>query len=247
MRNRCSPRLARLAIGCLGISLLGCESIHSPSSEPAPIDQIEKAHALSPAQLPADTPSQSVVVGHRARNATPAAPLRPFKGQIKTFDKVWSVSHFQEQMMCGDLIAGAAIDISGNFTHLGNTQGSASAAWNWGSPALGTYSPEGPVTGTSATIMPEHTFCSASQTATGDVVLARKNGDELHGSVVGGEVYELGFMTSGDGQEQFIEIEINGGTGRFTNARGKFVLHAVVHLLGQSLIKGEILDGQISY
>ncbi len=65
---------------------------------------------------------------------------------------------------------------------------------------------------------------------------------------MGGEVYELGFAMAGDAQEQFIEVEITGGTGRFAGAEGRFVFHAIVHITGQTLLQGEILDGgRISY
>jgi hypothetical protein len=187
MRNRRSSRLARLAIGCLGISLLGCESIHSPSSDAPPSEQLVKASEPSTAGMPGDAPP-SVVIAQRAERATPASPWRPFKGKIKSFERIWSVSHSDEGACEGGLYAGAEIEISGNFTHLGNTQGIASAAWDWATPA-GTYSPEGPATGPSASIVGSHVFCTEGRSATGDVVLARKNGDELHGHVKGGAGY----------------------------------------------------------
>jgi len=242
MRRHNRYGMVGVAFGCLGVALFGCEAIQSPSSE------LEKAPGSGAGEL-AGNAVRAIVTKQPATPATPAQPGRPFKGKIKSFDPLWFVSHFAEET-CGDRVAGTDAEVGGNFTHMGKTEGHAAAAWDWGTPAAGRYAPEGPATGSSATILAAYPydFCSAERSASGQVVLERKNGDQVFGVVVGGEVYELGFVRAGDAQEQFIEIDITGGTGRFEAARGRFVFHAVVHLVGETLMKGEILDGgRIAY
>ncbi len=168
------------------------------------------------------------------------------RGVLKKFEPIWVVSHFAEQR-CDGLVAGAKVTSKGNVSRLGRTEVTASAAWDWSERPSGNYTPEGPTTGPSATILSSypHTFCSAPRTAKGRVVLEAANGDEVRGVVTGGEVYELGFERAGDGQEQFMAVEITGGTGRFDDARGSFVIHTIVDLVGSVLIKSEILPGTL--
>jgi hypothetical protein len=169
---------------------------------------------------------------------------RPLRAVFKKFSPVWVVSHFAEQG-CNGLLAGAEVATTGNVSHLGLTQVTASAAWDWSARPSGVYSPEGPTTGPSASIISSypHTFCSAPRTATGSVVFEAANGDEVHGVVTGGEVYELGFERAGDGQEQFMAVEVTGGTGRFSQAGGAFVIHSIFDLVGSAIVKSEILAG----
>jgi hypothetical protein len=157
----------------------------------------------------------------------------------------WFVNHFAEAVCGGGFMAGTEAEATGNVTSLGRVHAVASAAWDWNVDAAGVYSPSGPPTGTSATVLSAypHAFCSSESIATGDPILTVANGDEVHGEVAGGEVYELGFNVPGDGQEQFIEVDITGGTGRFRNATGFFVIHAIVDLAAGEPQVIEILPG----
>lgn len=193
----------------------------------------------------------SVAVGEEHLDVgVPARPSRPLWGSFADIQFNWFVSHFAEAACGGGLIAGTEAQATGHVTNLGRTNAVASAAWDWSVAAAGVYSPSGPSTGTSATVLDTypHAFCSSPEIATGDPVLTVANGDEVHGKVSGGEVYELGFNVPGDGQEQFIEVEITGGTGRFRNASGFFVIHAIVDLAAGEPTVIEILPGgTISY
>jgi hypothetical protein len=77
--------------------------------------------------------------------------------------------------------------------------------------------------------------------------------DRIYAKVIGGEVYELSFGNyPGDGQEQFIELRITEGSGRFDDARGRFVIHNIFDFAriqaGQNpLVKSEIIEGQFRY
>jgi hypothetical protein len=77
------------------------------------------------------------------------------------------------------------------------------------------------------------------------VTLRAANGDEVHGVVTGGEVYELGFSVPGDGQEQFMEVEVDGGTGRFANATGRFVIHSIFNLVDLKIVESSIMSGGV--
>jgi hypothetical protein len=142
-------------------------------------------------------------------------------------------------------VAGAQLEATGQVTNFGRTHAIASAAWDWAVPAAGVYTATGPATGTSATILSvyPHEFCSADLTATGEVVLTLVNGDQVFGVVSGGEAYELAFNIPGDGQEQFIEVDITSGSGRFGDASGFFVAHAIVDLAAGEPRLLEILPG----
>lgn len=68
------------------------------------------------------------------------------------------------------------------------------------------------------------------------------------GIVTGGEVYELDFDAPGDGQEQFIAVDIKGGTGRFAGATGSFVTHSIFSLVTGAILSSDIMPGgTISY
>ena len=142
------------------------------------------------------------------------------------------------------------------MSHLGKAATTISTAWDWGSPVLApVHTPVGPVTPFSATVVAgAHTFagqvvptiaCTA-WTATGLVTLTAANGDQVTGTVTGGEIYELGFIVAGDGQESFIEVLITGGTGRFSGAAGSFVTHSIIDLVTGSIVSSE-MSGTIGY
>ncbi len=196
-----------------------------------------------------------------------AAFAKPLKGQTLDAAVLWGVSHFAE-LACTDgasSVAGAASVASGHFSHLGDIATYIDAAWDWDVSAAGNFSPVGPDTGPSATVLPTgslpHTFafdpfagsCGTTVTATGQVTIIGANGDLLFGQVTGGEVYELDFDVDtpppGDGQESFITVDITGGTGRFANASGSFVSHTIFRLFPglPVVVSNEIIDGTIEY
>ena len=171
---------------------------------------------------------------------------RPLNGILTTLSVNWGVSHFSEEG-CAGPIAGADVTATGDISHLGASSTNVSAAWDWGTPAAGVYSPVGPTTIFSATVLPSpYVFCSSAVTATGVSTLTAANGDTISGIVTGGEVYEL-FLGAfpGDGQESFIAVTITGGTGRFSGASGKFVSHSIISFL-TGLVSNDI-SGRISY
>ena len=165
---------------------------------------------------------------------------RPLKGQTLDAALIWGVPHQAEEACTGNAssVAGAASVASGHFSQLGDITTYIDAAWDW-SVAVSSpdFTPVGPTTAFSATVLPAgslpHTFafdpfgvtCGTTVTATGQVIIIGANGDLITGQVTGGEVYELDFSTPGDGQEQFLKVDITEGTGRFVGVSGSFVSH----------------------
>jgi len=199
-----------------------------------------------------------------------AQPLveRPVRGQTLDAALIWGVSHQAEEFCTagGSSVAGAASVASGHFSQLGDITTYIDAAWDWSVPVNGAeFTPVGPTTAFSATVLPAtgslpHTFafdpffvvaadaCKETVTATGQVTIIGPNGDLITGQVTGGEVYELDFSAPGDGQEQFLKVDIDGGTGRFVNATGSFVSHSVFSLTPLPVVlSNEIIDGIIEY
>lgn len=198
---------------------------------------------------------------------------RSFSGHLNRIEFDWIVSHFSEQICTGgqSLVAGSHANFEGNVAHLGKVVGETSAAWDWSQPATGMYSPTGPVTGQSAQVLATpHAFFTdpfatldplaptCGQTVQADgvgefVSTGGKKKNCVFFHVIGGEVYELAYSIPGDGQEQFIECEITGGTGRFAGAQGHFVVHNVfkfdnLQIGTQPLLQSQILrGGQIRY
>jgi hypothetical protein len=260
------------AAGLAGFLTIGCEQPSSPGTD--------------------NTTTQQ----HIADLAKPGNG-KPLTGEFDTIDFKWIVSHFSEQICTNgqSLVAGARAYFSGNTSHLGKTTGRIATAWDWSDPADGKYTPEGPDTGTSATVLARKHFFETNPFATSNPMLpvcerrvhsngravfigqgggrGRNDDDDDHGrkgdddddhggnrqrdriyaKVTGGEVYELSFGNfPGDGQEQFIELRITEGSGRFKDARGTFVIHNIFDFAriqaGQDpLVKSEIINGQIRY
>ncbi len=231
--RRTLPQLGMLA-AFLALGLVGCETATSPESG------FEKPKHVDPA--PPSTPDPAH--GNSHGQGRGERPERPLRGTFKDFEPVWVVSHLHERI-CNGLVAGAEVQSVGNVSHLGRTQVRASAAWDWSQPAPGVYSPDGPVTVFSASIVSAypHAFCSQPASAAGRVTLVAANGDEVHGVVTGGEVYELAFDHPGDGQEQFMEVRIEGGTGRFDDASGDMVLHSIFNLVDMEIVVSNIMPG----
>jgi len=70
--------------------------------------------------------------------------------------------------------------------------------------------------------------------------LETAHGDKIYGDIMYGEVYELAFKEPGDGQEQFIVVHANAGTGHFENVRGRYLIHAIFNLAEGTLVEGRI-------
>ena len=226
--------LVLVSAAIIALGLLGCE----PSTAP------DGGMGMKPKTVDPGTPATPEQGNNHGSRAD-----RPIRGTFKSFDPIWMVSHFIEQT-CNGLVAGAEVKSGGNVSHLGRTEVTASAAWDWSEAAAGEFSPEGPTTSSSATIVSvyPHDFCSQPVSASGKVTLVAANGDEVHGTVTGGEVYELGFDRAGDGQEQFMVVELDGGTGRFRKAKGSIVIHSTLNLVDQKIIASSIMPGgRISY
>lgn len=232
-------RTASLAVSAVLASawIIGCDSPTAPEGA-ATLEKPTAGPATRRSAASQERPDRDVTNSE--------SPTRPIRARFREAEPVWFVSHLAEQA-CDGHVAGAEVQSTGNVSHLGLTTVTASAAWDWSVSPAGNYAPVGPTTGPSATMMHDypHGFCSAQQTATGEVVMIAANGDELHGVVTGGEVYELGFDVAGDGQEQFIVVSVAGGTGRFHDAQGGFVLHLMARfdLLEFQVLRSEILPG----
>ena len=244
MRIRKLLPLVLASATLLAFGLVGCEPTTAPDMPD--MDALSKPKPVDPG--PPAPPEHGNNNGNGKGNGQGRAQERPIKGAFKGFEPVWVVSHFFERT-CNGIVAGAEVKSRGNVSHLGLTEVTASAAWDWADRPAGGYLPEGPTTGPSATIVSgAYEFCSQPVTATGRVTLAAANGDVLYGFVAGGEVYELGFAVAGDGQEQFMEVEVEGGTGRFANATGHFVIHSIFNLVDMKIVQSGIMPGGgISY
>ncbi len=235
--RRTLPQLG-IAAGLLALGLVGCKTSTSPEGG------IEKPRTVDPAPPPRTDPANGNSNGHGHGRGPGEQAAKPLRGTFEDFEPLWHVGHRSEQV-CNGLFAGAEVTSAGIVSHLGRSQVRASAAWDWGQPAAGLFAPDGPVTAFSASIISgyPHTFCSQPATATGRVTMVAANGDEVHGVVVGGEVYELGFDHPGDGQEQFMVVRIEGGTGRFEDASGNMVIHSIVNLVDMELLSSHLMPG----
>jgi hypothetical protein len=165
---------------------------------------------------------------------------RPLKMNRADLLLEWAVVAPQEQFCSGNRIAGGSTLGMGNFTHLGLTKIEMSAAWDIDrlidNPQ---FVPQGPAGGPVATVLsgneypyhfgfnPLNQQCGAAVVAMGELVLTAANGNKVFGEVVSGETHRLDFLAEGDGIENFTIIEIVGGTGRFQDASGSFIVHNI--------------------
>jgi hypothetical protein len=168
---------------------------------------------------------------------------RPLKMNRANLSLEWGVVADQEQFCIGNRIAGGSTVGMGNFTHLGLTKMEMSAAWDIDrlidNPQ---FVPQGPAGGPVATVLSGNEYpyhfgfnpitqeCGTAVVATGELVLTAANGDKVFGEVVSGETHRLDFLAEGDGIENFTIIEIVGGTGRFQDASGSFIIHTIIRL-----------------
>jgi hypothetical protein len=181
---------------------------------------------------------------------------RPFKLSRSALSLDWGVERDAEvgcQLALGLVtdpddavhMAGGAISGIGNFTHLGRSTIEMSAAWDIGqanpNPDDAMFSPVGPAGGPFAPVLGPDGYpydfhvnpfvfpptCGQLVTATGDLTLTSASGHQVFGAVVGGETHRLDFIQEGDGIETFAIVEIEGGTGRFADASGSFVIHTI--------------------
>lgn len=179
-----------------------------------------------------------------------AMPERPFKMSNPRLDLAWGIERDFELDCGGDEIAGGEIDGVANLAHLGRATIALSAAWDIGqvnpNPGDAVFSPVGPAGGPFAPVLewpddypydfqfdPFTQTCSQEVSATGELVLTAANGDEIEGRIAGGETHRLDFpnplgvVVAGSGVETFAIIDVVGGTGRFSQASGSFVVHTI--------------------
>jgi hypothetical protein len=188
------------------------------------------------------------------------ADARPLKLNHSGLEPVWTVSKDQELACGGTAVAGGLVGGRASFTHLGASWVDVSAAWDVANliatPAR--YQPVGPAGGPVAPVLgasgypyafhhdPETGDCQQTVSATGEVVLTAANGDRLHGSITGGEAHRMDFILPGDGVETFAEVTVTGGTGRFADATGSFVVHTIARItptLRFAITLAEIMPG----
>jgi hypothetical protein len=172
----------------------------------------------------------------------------------------WAVDRDHEVACEGDAIAGGSTSGGAVFSSLGRSHITASGAWDVGHPISNPqFQPIGPAGGPVAPVLgpgeypyafhfdPRIPDCAAGLVATGEVVITAANGDEVHGSVQGGEAHRLDFQQPGDGVETFVIVEIAGGTGRFQNATGSFTMHTIIRFdpgLGRFVLDfAEVMPG----
>lgn len=190
----------------------------------------------------------------------PGAQARPLQLNHHALTPVWTVSKDQELGCGAPASAGGDVGGKANFTHLGQSWVEVSAAWDVANllttPAQ--YQPVGPAGGPVAPVIGQsgypHAFhydpasgtCQQTVAATGKVVLTAANGDRLHGDITGGEAHRLDFLIAGDGVETFAAVQVTGGTGRFAQATGSFVVHTIARIqptLRFAITLAEIMPG----
>lgn len=191
---------------------------------------------------------------------TQGAEARPLKLNHHAMVPVWTVTKDQELECAGRPVAGGLIGGRASFTHLGASAVQASAAWDVGNliTTRARYTPDGPAGGPVAPVLgqsnypyafghdPETGECGSTVEATGEVVLTAANGDRLFGMITGGEAHRLDFILPGDGVETFAEVAVTGGTGRFGDATGSFVVHTIARMQPTfrfEITRAEILPG----
>jgi hypothetical protein len=185
---------------------------------------------------------------------------RPFAMHHTDLEVEWAVDRDHEVGCGGSAVAGGFTVGEVNVSHLGKSGIGASAAWDIGhlidSPK---YTPTGPAGGPVAEVLgptdypyefhfdPRTGECSSGLVASGEVLISAASGDELRGSIQGGEAHRLDFLLPGDGVESFVEIAISGGTGRFHDATGAFTMHTILRFdpaLGHFVVDlAEVMPG----
>jgi hypothetical protein len=213
----------------------------------------------------------SVLVTLTAAACTPAGP--PAEPQTHAFtmsdpdlDLLWAITRDDEMPCGGDEVGGGAIAGTATFVELGVLELVYSAAWDIeariADPDQAEFEPQGPAGGPFAPVMgpDEHPYhfqydpftgeCAADApvvSATGEVEFTAADGGRIFAQVTGGETHRLDFVLEGDGIETFAIAEFTGGTGRFANATGSFVVHTIARfdLTTLSFVVDlvEILDG----
>lgn len=163
---------------------------------------------------------------------------------------VWVVTHDHELFCGGSQMEGGEVGGEAALVDLGTFDVSMSAAWDVGAtnpdPDRAAYTPRSPdAAGPFAPVLGQDDTpygfeanpfatsfgdaCERRVRATGEVVLTGADGDRLDGHFTGGETHRLDVQQEGDGIEVFAEIAIEGGAGRFADARGAAVLHLIAH------------------
>lgn len=189
-----------------------------------------------------------------------------FEMSAPNIDMTWLVVRDQEVACGAPEVAGGEITGDADFGELGRLDIAMSAAWNVGAanldPSAATYEPESPhAAGPFAPVLDQddypHQFafnpftqeCDPTVSATGELTLTAPDGDRIDALVAGGETHRLDVAQNqeGDGIETFVEIEFDGGTGRFAGASGSAVLHLITHFdfqAGEFVIdQADVLEG----
>lgn len=172
---------------------------------------------------------------------------KPFKMSRPDLSLDWAIEAAPEEGCSGIEFAGGKISGDGNFTHLGRSTIDMSAAWDIGNlldAGDEQFEPVGPAGGPVAPLLGQGEYpydfqfdpfdqeCEQVVSATGELSLVAANGDEVHGNVTGGETHRLDFtgpdgVVPGSGVETFAIIDVDGGTGRFADAEGSFIVHTI--------------------
>jgi hypothetical protein len=191
---------------------------------------------------------------------------RPFEMTTADVGLDWGITKFQEEPCSGNEMAGGEISGTADFAGIGTLSVEMSSAWDIGnllddaekgyepvSDAAPQDRPAAPVLGQddypyAFNFDPFTQQCAVPVvSATGDVLFTAPDGDELYGLVIGGETYRLDFVMEGDGIETFAIVEFAGGTGRFSDATGSFVVHTIFRMdfnIGEFVLDlAEVLPG----
>lgn len=155
----------------------------------------------------------------------------------------WAIDRNQELACGGSEVAGGGISGVADMSPFGSVTLEMTSAWDIGArtadPSQAEFSPQGPAGGPFAPILgpnghpyqfqfnPMTGECGNGPVATGNLVMTGGDGAQITGVVTGGEIHRLDFVMEGDGIETFAIIGIVGGTGRYQEATGSFVLHTI--------------------
>lgn len=213
----------------------------------------------------------AIVVVLAAACQTPGTgpQTRTFTMSDPDVEMAWVLTAQQEEPCGGGEMAGGELSGVATFGALGSLDLAMSAAWDIGQAnpdaTQSEYEPDSPdAGGPFAPVLGQedypHPFqtnpfedsCEAVVSASGELELLDDDGDELLGLVTGGETHRLDVASEGDGIETFVEVEFDGGSGKFSDASGSAVLHLITHFdagQGQFVIDeiGVLAGGSVQY
>lgn len=213
----------------------------------------------------------AIVVVLAAACQTPGTgtETRTFTMSDPNVEMTWVLTAQQEDFCEGGEMAGGELGGAATFGELGSLELTMSAAWDIGQvnddPTQSEYEPDSehaggpfaPVLGQADyphpfQTNPDDNSCEEVVSASGELELLDDDGDELLGLVTGGETHRLDVASEGDGIETFVEIDFDGGTGKFADASGSAVLHLITHFdagQGEFVIDeiGVLSGGSVQY